>query len=49
MLEFSFLTNRLRIKDVLQPGHGSGRHCELGAQMQMDQLFATQAGGWGIE
>lgn len=43
MLEFSFLTNRLRIKDVLQPGYGSGRHCELGAQMQMDQLFATQA------
>ena len=43
MLEFSFLTNRLRIKDVLQPGLGSGRTCELGAQMQMDQLFAAQA------
>lgn len=47
MLEFSFLTNRLRIKDVLQPStheaHSVGRHCELGAQMQMDQMFAAQA------
>jgi hypothetical protein len=47
MLEFSFLTNRLRIRDVLQPGgldvSSPFRHCELGAQMQMDQLFAAQA------
>ena len=46
MLEFSFLTNRLRIKDVLQPSglapHRSGRLCDLGAHMQMDQLFAAQ-------
>ena len=38
MLEFSFLTN-LRIKDVLQPVGSADR---LGAQMQMDQLFAAQ-------
>ena len=54
MLEFSFLTNRLRIRDVLQPGgldvNSPFRHCELGAQMQMDQMFAAQAlaaGGLG--
>ena len=54
MLEFSFLTNRLRIRDVLQPGgldvNSPFRHCELGAQMQMDQIFAAQAlaaGGLG--
>ena len=54
MLEFSFLTNRLRIRDVLQPGgldvNIPFRHCELGAQMQMDQIFAAQAlaaGGLG--
>ena len=47
MLEFSFLTNRLRIKDVLQPSasqpNGLGRLCDLGAHMQMDQMFAAQA------
>ena len=47
MLEFSFLTNRLRIKDVLQPSasqpDGLGRLCDLGAHMQMDQMFAAQA------
>ena len=47
MLEFSFLTNRLRIKDVLQPSasqlDGLGRRCDLGAHMQMDQMFAAQA------
>lgn len=54
MLEFSFLTNRLRIRDVLQPGgldvNSPFRHCELGAQMQMEQMFAAQAlaaGGLG--
>ena len=54
MLEFSFLTNRLRIRDVLQPGgldvNSPFGHCELGAQMQMDQMFAAQAlaaGGLG--
>ena len=54
MLEFSFLTNRLRIKDVLQPGvletSRVGRYCDLGAQLQMDQMFAAQAltvGGLG--
>ncbi len=47
MLEFSFLTNRLRVKEVLQPAAAEPsrflRHCDLGAQMQMDQLFAAQA------
>ena len=48
MLEFAFLTNRLRIQDVLQPDglahHGAPEHyCSLGAQMQADYLFAQQA------
>ena len=48
MLEFAFLTNRLRIQNVLQPDdlahHGAPEHyCSLGAQMQADYLFAQQA------
>ena len=48
MLEFAFLTNRLRIQNLLQPDdsahHGSPEHhCSLGAQMQADYLFAQQA------
>lgn len=48
MLEFAFLTNRLRIQNLLQPDdfvhHGlHEHHCSLGAQMQADYLFAQQA------
>ena len=48
MLEFAFLTNRLRIQDLLQPDgsahDGAPEHyCSLGAQMQADYVFAQQA------
>ena len=48
MLEFAFLTNRLRIQNLLQPDdfahNGVHEHyCSLGAQMQADYLFAQQA------
>ncbi|GIR63380.1 MAG: hypothetical protein CM15mP68_0460 [Pseudomonadota bacterium] len=41
MLEFSFLTNRLRIKDVLSQVRFR-QDVRVGAQMQMDQLFAAK-------
>ena len=48
MLEFAFLTNRLRIQNLLQPDDSAHdvspeHHCSLGAQMQADYLFAQQA------
>ena len=48
MLEFAFLTNRLRIQDLLQPDDAmpSGtpeHHCALAAQMQADVIFAQHA------
>ena len=48
MLEFAFLTNRLRIQDLLQPDgsahDGAPEHYRsLGAQMQADYVFAQQA------
>lgn len=49
MLEFAYLTSRLKIKDLLQPSdnyakqvEGHGRFCDLGQQMQADFLFADQ-------
>ena len=50
MLEFAYLTSRLKIKDLLQPSPSSaqqagkhGKYCDLGYQMQADFLFADQA------
>lgn len=50
MLEFAYLTSRLKINDLLQPtpslAHQAGKHgkyCDLGYQMQADFLFADQA------
>lgn len=48
MLEFAFLTNRLRIQNLLQPDDSAHdvspeHHCSLGAQMQADYVFAQQA------
>ena len=48
MLEFAFLTNRLRIQDLLQPDDfmPTGmreHHCALAAQMQADVIFAQHA------
>ena len=48
MLEFAFLTNRLRIQDLLQPDDampsGTPEHqCALAAQMQADVIFAQHA------
>ena len=48
MLEFAFLTNRLRIQDLLQPDDvmptgTREHHCALAAQMQADVIFAQHA------
>lgn len=48
MLEFAFLTNRLRVQDLLQPDEGwlqegGARHCALASGMQADAIFARQA------
>mgnify|MGYP007000444390 len=48
MLEFAFLTNRLRIQDLLQPDDAMPtgtpeHHCALAAQMQADVIFAQHA------
>ena len=50
MLEFAYLTSRLKIKDLLQPSPSHtlqagkhGKYCDLGYQMQADFLFADQA------
>ena len=48
MLEFAFLTNRLRIQDLLQPDDvmptgTPEHHCALAAQMQADVIFAQHA------
>lgn len=48
MLEFAFLTNRLRVQDLLQPddlssGSTPNHHCSLGVHMQADYVFAQQA------
>ena len=50
MLEFAYLTSRLKIKDLLQPSPSGaqqagkhGKYCDLGYQMQADFLFADQA------
>ena len=48
MLEFAFLTNRLRIQDLLQPDdvmptYAREHHCALAAQMQADVIFAQHA------
>ncbi len=50
MLEFAYLTSRLKIKELLQPtpSHSRpagkhGKYCDLGYQMQADFLFADQA------
>lgn len=48
MLEFAFLTNRLRIQDLLQPEQAMStgapdHHCALAAQMQADVIFAQHA------
>ena len=48
MLEFAFLTNRLRIQDLLQPDDVMPTdtreyHCALAAQMQADVIFARHA------
>ena len=48
MLEFAFLTNRLRIQDLLQsddvmPTGTPEHHCALAAQMQADVIFAQHA------
>ena len=50
MLEFSFLTNRLRIKDVLQPGHGSGRTLRVGrTDANGSVVCRSGVGGWWVE
>ena len=50
MLEFAYLTSRLKIKELLQPtpkhalpADKHGKYCDLGYQMQADFLFADQA------
>ena len=48
MLEFAFLTNRLRIQDLLQPDDVMPtitleHRCALAAQMQADVIFAQHA------
>ena len=50
MLEFAYLTSRLKVKELLQPtpSHSRpagkhGKYCDLGYQMQADFLFADQA------
>jgi hypothetical protein len=48
MLEFAFLTNRLRVQDLLQPDKASldatgGHYCTAAWGMQADVLFAQQA------
>ena len=48
MLEFAFLTNRLRVQDLLRPDDAGAsklpaHHCSLAQQMQADYIFAQQA------
>jgi hypothetical protein len=48
MLEFAFLTNRLRVQDLLQPDAGSplrlgAEYCTAAQGMQADAVFAQQA------
>ena len=48
MLEFAFLTNRLRVQDLLQPDDASlylagAKYCTAAQGMQADAIFAQQA------